>query len=174
MRVMPLSSHQRRNVPAAYPYAARVFLLRIFTVKNSRKRQAALLPACVMSAGSSGPEGKGTTADSAMSGFLRRFLRWLQRLCNLFRGYEFFDIPGMALNRERANFQFQFSSLAHFQKLDNPLAELNDSHRPKRRGENNKFSRSPTSRAAAAYCILREPFLRYVHAFPPQTIHQHS
>src|ERR1035441_998241 len=48
-------SHHRRKFPAARTYAARVFLLRMLTVKNSRKRNAAGFPAPAISPGSSPP-----------------------------------------------------------------------------------------------------------------------
>src|ERR1700687_2766208 len=48
---MPLPSHQRRNAAAARPYAARVFGLRMLTVKKSRKRFLAPFPAPAMIAG---------------------------------------------------------------------------------------------------------------------------
>jgi hypothetical protein len=50
-RVIPRPSHQRRNTAAARAYAARVFRLRILTVKNSTKRSAARSPAPPINAG---------------------------------------------------------------------------------------------------------------------------
>jgi len=54
-RTVIIPSRQRRNTAAARAYAARVFLLRMLTVKNSTKRCAARSPALPIKTGSSAP-----------------------------------------------------------------------------------------------------------------------
>lgn len=46
------ASHHWKNCPIAWAYAERVFLFRMLAVKNSTKRQTALLPAAAITAGS--------------------------------------------------------------------------------------------------------------------------
>src|ERR1700722_424433 len=93
------SSHQRRKAPAARAYAARVFGLRMLTVKNSRKRSEARSPAPAINAGTFVPAARGMSAivGSGMSAPRRVFFQksFKQRFRPVeSRVFQFFDRLG--------------------------------------------------------------------------------